>query len=136
MNALFKIAGVLHALGSLLMVCVFVVMVIAAVSGGFADSQLSEYGENFDFPIWYAIVGALIAGLLIVLYAVSAWGFFKMKKWQPIVFTVILVLSFADFVFGIVANGFAVTSLVSLFFLGLWTVLLILVWMNKSLFKN
>lgn len=82
----------------------------------------------------------LLPTVLILFYFISTFGFLKMKKWQPILFTITVVLLVARNVFINVLSGIEVTDFLSIGMLFVYTavliVLLLLVWSKKALFNN
>lgn len=127
----FKVFGVMHLLAGLFKLLNPFYLVGFVVL--FDRSILPSFPTNAMLVQYYLLPTALI-----LLYFISTFGFLKMKKWQPILFTIIVVLLVAESVYGIVISGLEITHFMNMgiLFVAVWTALLLLVWSKKELFKN
>jgi len=134
---LFKVIGILHLLWGLLYLCITVLLFMSSFLGEFIET----YAGNAGYPIEGLSSGRVwlllaITSCLVLLYFASSFGFFKMKKWQPFVFTAMILMSAVELFFGFFSAGFSASNFLSMFFLVVWITVLLLVWSKKALFNN
>lgn len=135
---IFKVIGALQVIGALIMFCLLTVSVIGMVTVGIAEMQMAAIGETsgVEIPMFIIIGGLIITFLSMILNATSAFGFFKLKKWQPTIISILIPLSIIEIILNFVQTGLQPASLISVVFLFIWIGLLALVWQKKALFKN
>lgn len=135
---IFMILGIAQVLYMLLILCSTLLGVIGLISLVGGNELLRQYDvPGVEMPsVVLTIVSLGIGFLSSVMYLISAYGFFSMKKWQPLVFTVVVVLTLISIVANILTLGFSALSLISVFFFALWVALLLFTWANKSMFTK
>lgn len=137
-KTIFKIVGVLHILFGLFMLCTFALGLAAAGLLAVGESELKAVGETSGAHLSTGLVifGSFVSIVSAVLYAFSAFGFLKLKKWQPTLFAVIIVFTVLEMIYNLIANGLQLGTIISVLFLFIWGGLLYLVWNKKALFTN
>ncbi|MCA9385901.1 hypothetical protein KC717_04610 [Candidatus Dojkabacteria bacterium] len=134
---LLKVVGVVHIIFAILMLLAFIRFTIAYFDTNNIESMLISTQMSTDtlFPEVLFLKTTLQVRMAIFLasgamYAVTAYGFFNLKRWLPTLLTIIFTVSVAlYFIAGI-------TLLLSEIFYFIWIGILILTWQNKHLFKN
>jgi hypothetical protein len=137
---LFKIVGILQVLAGLFYLCIVAAVIVGLAGVGLAESSISEVGETsgvdyegFGLAVAMTIILSVLA---MVLYFASAFGFFKLKTWQPTVFAALLVLSVVSMIYNLVAQGFSIGGVISAVSFLIGVAIMTLVWKKKSLFAN
>lgn len=136
-NMLFKFVGVLHILNALLYGFILMLVFMTKLLSDFSVQQAQNYGYDISgIDTGGTLVSTVVIFVLTVLYTLSAYGFFKLKKWQPVVFTTLVLFGILELLFRIFNTGFQAGFLFTMIFMALWVVILGLVWKNKEIFKN
>lgn len=137
-KTIFKVVGVIHILMGLFMLCVSVLAIVGIGALTAGNEMLEAYGETAveTVPMWLTIYSIGVGFLSTAMYFASAFGFLKLMKWQPIVYTVVFVLTILSMIGNLLSTGLVAGTFVSIFFMFVWGGLLYLVWTNKKLFTN
>lgn len=137
-KTIFSLIGAVQLLFALILFCGVCLGLIGLLSIAGGNELLDQYGESgVDSPsALFTIVSLGIGVLATVMYAVSAYGFFQLKKWQPLLFTGVIGLTLIQMFVNFLNTGFSPLIIISVLFIFIWVGLLAFTWMNKHLFTN
>lgn len=136
-NLVFKVVGFLHVLNALLYGFILMLVFMTKLLSDFSVQQAQNYGYDISgIDTGGTLVSTAVILVLTILYLLSAYGFFKLKSWQPVVFLTLVIFGILELLYRIVSTGFQVSYLFTVMFMVLWLFILSLVWKNKSMFKN
>ena len=134
---LFKVVGVLNLVIGMIYGLIVLLTLFTSLISKLAEAGAADYGYLLE-PIsaGETILLTVMLAVIALLHLVSGIGFLKMKKWQPMVFTTLIILGVLELVFKIVSTGFEASLFLTMFFQAIWLLVVLLVWSKKKLFTN
>lgn len=136
-NLIFKVIGVINLIIGIVYGFVVILTVFAKAISSFAEAGATEYGYLLEpIPTEETILFTVLLSVIMFMHLASGIGFLRMKKWQPMVFTILIFLGFLEFIFKIVSTGFETSYVITILFQIVWLAVVALTWSKKKLFSN
>ncbi len=137
-KTMFRFVGVVNSLYAVLMGFIFVVVLVGFITATLllVSESSSEIAAESLAVVGLSAIVMLISLASFLINAFSAYGFFKLKKWQPNLFVFVVILTILDIIVNFTQTGFVPGTLISIFFVFVWIGLLVLTRQKKHMFVN